>query len=119
MVIKIGPLLNDLNDKEIILLKATMATNAGTSSSLEDMSMYLKKHDSALEALKDVPTILDKLAKKVGIEINTVEEEPNRRSTWSLGLSDDEESGDTENVVNKIMGNDDGKCYYVSIYILT
>lgn len=65
-----------------------------------DLSQSVKNHEVALEALKDVPKILNELSKK--FKINQGAEQPPGKSSWSLGLSDEEneEDADLNNIID-------------------
>lgn len=67
----------------------------------------LKKQEAALEALKDVPTMLASLIGQGKID------KPEMKSTWSLGLSDEEDQQDFEKDADNLLGNvqskDDGE----------
>ncbi|OXA56254.1 hypothetical protein Fcan01_08833 [Folsomia candida] len=59
----------------------------------------LKKQEAALEALKDVPTMLASLIGQGKID------KPEMKSTWSLGLSDEEDQQDFEKDADNLLGN--------------
>ncbi|OXA40125.1 hypothetical protein Fcan01_25127 [Folsomia candida] len=59
----------------------------------------LKMQEAALEALKDVPTMLASLIGQGKID------KPEMRSTWSLGLSDEEDQQDFEKDADNLLGN--------------
>jgi len=69
-----------------------------------DISMSIQRHDSALEALKDVPAILQTLMKSVRVPKSS-DDVGKGQSTWSLGLSEPEDDPDVD--INKIIN--DGK----------
>jgi hypothetical protein len=68
-------------------------------------SMSIQKHDTALEALKNVPEMLAQLAQAVGIGKNP--EPTNNHQSWDLGLSDNDEENDEDKDINKLIGKDD------------
>ncbi|OXA40055.1 hypothetical protein Fcan01_25141 [Folsomia candida] len=80
--------------------------DSGSSNALEDISKCIKRHDEALEALKEVLSILKKLAETVGGDNN----QPIKKADWSLGLSDDENDQiDEDSDANKIINDGDNE----------
>lgn len=88
-----------------LCFKGDMA-DSGSSNALEDISKCIKRHDEALEALKEVLSILKKLAETVGGDNN----QPIKKADWSLGLSDDENDQiDEDSDANKIINDGDNE----------
>jgi len=85
--------------------------NGGDTPLLSQIAESIKRHDSALEALKDIPIMLRKMSEaKAGPDL----EAPVKR-IWSLGISDDE----NDDVVNADVNPNDilgGTICYLRLY---
>jgi len=66
-----------------------MSKDVNTDEAIAALTESIKAHDDALGALKDVPSILNEVAKAVGLKQNKESTKP--KGYWSLGLTDDED----------------------------
>lgn len=76
------------------------------SNSLSEVLAKMNEHDEALKALKSMPEMISKLSEAVGIAGSSGEDKEIKKSTWSLGLSDEETEDD---ICNKMINGDSEK----------
>lgn len=81
------------------------------SEAENSLEARLQKQEEALEALKSIPQIIAEL--KSSLESQGADNK--RKSTWSLGLSDEEDDSNQDEInalIGKNPSTDDGKMNY-------
>lgn len=74
-----------------------MSGEENERDTLASISESIKSHQTTLDSLKDVPSILQKLSEAVGLKPDD-NKEVKQKTWWSLGLSDDEDESDQNNL---------------------